>query len=72
MITFWFVWQTIYLANIGVSGRLHDVCKRLSFELSIERFGNAPDMSLRLPLHPLLFCRESVCKLLKLCGADTL
>lgn len=41
-----------YLANIGVSGRLHDVCKRLSLELSIERFGNAPDMSLRLPLHP--------------------
>lgn len=33
------------LANIGVSGKLHDVCNRLSSSgLCIVRFGNAPDI----------------------------
>lgn len=42
-------------ANIGVSGKLQDVCKRRSSRgLCAERLGNAPDMMRRRELHELV------------------
>lgn len=44
------------LANIGVSGKLHEVCKRRSSRgLWAERFGNAPDIMRRRELHELVY-----------------
>lgn len=43
------------LANIGVSGKLHEVCKRLSSRgLCADRLGNAPDIMRRRELHELV------------------